>query len=110
MSSYARDTTWTVNDADGNCLIELDVRAWGNFILTSNGAVLLAITDVKSLFRKHGKLVEYDLPSDLKAWCMRDLEAIEGRTHEWADEVADDIKQSAEDALGDAQREAKEDD
>lgn len=109
MTSYTYDWTWTV-EFDGITLIEQDVRVEANWtLMAKNTPALLSITDVKALKSfTHPRQTVY-LPEPYKTECMKALEKDTDFIDTWASSIADDMQQSAEDAIGDAQRESRED-
>ena len=90
MPRTVRDTTWNVADKDGNCFVELDVRLYADYNTPSDDP---DITDVKALFHKHGKLCEFDMPDDLQALCIRQLQRDATLMADWAQQIAEDEKE-----------------
>lgn len=88
MPSTIRDTTWTVMTTDGQaCVVELDVRVFADYNGPSDDPY---ITDVKALWRKHGQLIQSDLPEDLLVLAKRDLQRDAQLMADWSQQIAED--------------------
>lgn len=91
MPSSTRDTTWTVMTTDGQAaIVELDVRVYGDYNTPQDDPY---ITDVKALWRKHGQLIESDLPEDLLTLAKRDLQRNQQLMADWAQQIAEEEAQ-----------------
>lgn len=73
MAQYHHDTTWTVHTVDGKeVVVELDVRVEYNYEPASK---VINVTEVKGLFRKHGKWITLDIPEELRVLALKHFDS-----------------------------------